>query len=78
LACGDQRRLTGSGSALEVVRHDYALYKSTFTMNKLDQLVPPIFMQDNILYVTLTILLNEYPSNSKQNSVHYLSCQAVR
>jgi len=31
LACGDQRRLTGSGSALEVVLHDYALYKSTFT-----------------------------------------------
>jgi len=32
LACGDQRRLTGSGSALEVVLHDYALYKSTFTL----------------------------------------------
>jgi len=31
LACGDQRRLTGNGSALEVVLHDYALYKSTFT-----------------------------------------------
>jgi len=32
LARGDQRRLTGSGSALEVVLHDYALYKSTFTL----------------------------------------------
>ena len=32
LACRDQRRLTGSGSALEVVLHDYALYKSTFTL----------------------------------------------
>jgi len=32
LACGYQRRLTGSGSALEVVLHDYALYKSTFTL----------------------------------------------
>jgi len=32
MACGDQRRLTGSGSALEVVLHDYALYKSTFTL----------------------------------------------
>ena len=32
LACGDQRRLTGNGSALEVVLHDYALYKSTFTV----------------------------------------------
>ena len=30
--CGDQRRLTGNGSALEVVLHDYALYKSTFTL----------------------------------------------
>ena len=30
-SCGDQRRLTGNGSALEVVLHDYALYKSTFT-----------------------------------------------
>ena len=28
----NQRRLTGSGSALEVVLHDYALYKSTFTL----------------------------------------------
>jgi len=32
LACGDQRRLTGNGSTLEVVLHDYALYKSTFTL----------------------------------------------
>jgi len=32
LACGDQRRLTGNGSALEVMLHDYALYKSTFTL----------------------------------------------
>ena len=32
MACGDQRRLTGSGSALEVVLHDDALYKSTFTL----------------------------------------------
>ena len=32
LACGDQRRLTGNGSALEVVLHDDALYKSTFTL----------------------------------------------
>ena len=32
LACGDQRRPTGNGSALEVVLHDYALYKSTFTL----------------------------------------------
>jgi len=32
LACRDQRRLTGSGSALEVVLHDYPLYKSTFTL----------------------------------------------
>ena len=32
LDCGDQRRLTGNGSALEVVLHDYALYKSTFTL----------------------------------------------
>jgi len=31
LASGDQRRLTGNGSALEVVLHEYALYKSTFT-----------------------------------------------
>ena len=29
LACGDQGRLTGNGSALEVVFHDDALYKST-------------------------------------------------
>ena len=29
LACGDQRRLTGSGSALEALR-DVALYKSTY------------------------------------------------
>ena len=29
LACGDQRRLTGSGSALEALRDD-ALYKSTY------------------------------------------------
>ena len=29
---GDHRRLTGNGSALEVVLHDYALYKSTFTL----------------------------------------------
>jgi len=42
LACGDQRRLTGNGSALEVVLHDYALYKSTFTL----------------LYFTLPVLLN--------------------
>jgi len=26
------RRLTGSGSAIEVLLHDYALYKSTFTL----------------------------------------------
>ena len=32
MACVDQRRLTGSGSALEVVLHDYALYKSAFTL----------------------------------------------
>jgi len=32
LACGDQCRLTGNGSALEVVLHDYALCKSTFTL----------------------------------------------
>ena len=32
VACGDQRRLTGNGSALEVVLHDYALYKSAFTL----------------------------------------------
>jgi len=32
LACGDQRRLTGNGSALEVVLHDDALYKSTFIL----------------------------------------------
>jgi len=31
LACGDQRRLTGNGSALEVVLHDDALYKSTYS-----------------------------------------------
>jgi len=30
LACGDQRRLTGNGSALEVVLHDDALCKSTY------------------------------------------------
>jgi len=30
LACGDQRRLTGNGSALEVVLHDDALYKSMY------------------------------------------------
>ena len=29
LACRDQRRLTGNGSASEVVLHDDALYKST-------------------------------------------------
>jgi len=29
LACGDQRRLTGSGSALEALRDD-AIYKSTY------------------------------------------------
>jgi len=29
LACGDQRRLKGSGSALEAL-HDDALYKSTY------------------------------------------------
>jgi len=29
VACRDQRRLTGNGSALEVVFHDDALYKST-------------------------------------------------
>ena len=29
LACGDQRRLTGNGSASEVL-HDDALYKSTY------------------------------------------------
>jgi len=29
LACGDQRRLTGSGSALEALRDD-ALYKFTY------------------------------------------------
>jgi len=29
LACGDQRRLTGSGSAFEALRDD-ALYKSTY------------------------------------------------
>ena len=29
LACGDQRRLTGNGSALEAFRDD-ALYKSTY------------------------------------------------
>ena len=29
---GDQRLLRGNGSALEVVLHDYALYKSTFTL----------------------------------------------
>jgi len=29
LACGDQRRLTGSGSALEALRDD-ALYKSMY------------------------------------------------
>jgi len=40
LACGDQRRLTGSGSALEVVLHDYALYKSTFTLLS----IQPVFM----------------------------------
>ena len=28
----DQRRLTGNGSALEVVLHDYALYKFTFIL----------------------------------------------
>jgi len=31
LACGDQRRLTGSGSALEAITRN-ALYKSTFTL----------------------------------------------
>jgi len=30
LACRDQRRLTKNGSALEVVLHDDALYKSTY------------------------------------------------
>ena len=35
MACGGQRRLTGNGSALEVVLHDYALYKSTFTLHVL-------------------------------------------
>jgi len=29
LACGDQRRLTGNGSALEALRED-ALHKSTY------------------------------------------------
>jgi len=29
LACGDQRRLTGNGSALEVVLHNDALYKKS-------------------------------------------------
>jgi len=28
----ERRRLTGNGSALEVMLHDYALYKSTFTL----------------------------------------------
>jgi len=32
VSCGDLRRLTGNGSALEVVLHDDALYKSTFTL----------------------------------------------
>jgi len=31
LACGDQRRRMGSGSALEALRDD-ALYKSTFAL----------------------------------------------
>ena len=31
LACGDQRRRTGGGSALEALRDD-ALYKHTFTL----------------------------------------------
>ena len=31
LACGDHRRLTGSGSALEVIMRN-ALYKSTLTL----------------------------------------------
>ena len=30
MACGDERRLTGNGSTLEVVLHDDALYKSTY------------------------------------------------
>jgi len=42
LACGDQRRLTGNGSALEVVLHDYALYKSTFTLLYFTLLTPPL------------------------------------
>ena len=37
LACGDQRRLTGNGSALEVVLHDDALYKSTYFFSSSQQ-----------------------------------------
>jgi len=54
LACGDQRRLTGNGSALEVVLHDYALYKSTFTL----------------LYFTLLCSNSSSNSSSRYNSIH--------
>jgi len=37
LACGDQRRFTGSGSALEAITRN-ALYKATFTLLLLSNL----------------------------------------
>jgi len=49
LACGDLRRLTGNGSALEVV-HDDALYKSTtllyFTFKLWNGLPPQLHQPD--------------------------------
>ena len=48
LACGDQRRLTGNGSALEVVLHDDALDTNprTFTIRKLEYCLLFTFCSD--------------------------------
>ena len=59
LACGDQRRLTGSGSALEVVLHDYALYTNP-------RLLTLLYQHWHLLHTHLT---TRYPVYDTQQTV---------
>ena len=80
VSCGDLRRLTGNGSALEVVLHDDALYKSTFTLPvKTKQMeVVSAFM----MYLILTILSRNCKHNellqSQRRSRHHWVALNVR
>jgi len=63
LACGDQRRRTGSGSTLEVL-HDDALYKYTLTL----LYFTPVSVS-NMKQKTLSLLLNDAVKRESFKSV---------